>query len=168
MSSGQRCMFLSVLLLFSFFFVFSKRAPEEEGEFGYFVLALQWPGTICQRTQHCCPSNGCCRKYILISFGLFCASFLLLLYIFLWVDLISADLDETMSWTSHDSLNWVDFIWPIRFCYFVLFFYFNDMGLFDSIRLVECIVPLFIVLITPWYGSISFSSIDVSLQRPDW
>ncbi|KAL9304079.1 hypothetical protein ACSQ67_021342 [Phaseolus vulgaris] len=30
-------------------------------EFDYFALALQWPGTYCQRTRSCCPSNGCCR-----------------------------------------------------------------------------------------------------------
>ncbi|GAV68395.1 Ribonuclease_T2 domain-containing protein, partial [Cephalotus follicularis] len=30
-------------------------------EFDYFALALQWPGTFCQRTRHCCSSNACCR-----------------------------------------------------------------------------------------------------------
>ncbi|KAJ7961736.1 Ribonuclease [Quillaja saponaria] len=30
-------------------------------EFDYFKLALQWPGTFCQRTRHCCSSNACCR-----------------------------------------------------------------------------------------------------------
>ncbi|XP_027335698.1 ribonuclease 2 [Abrus precatorius] len=30
-------------------------------EFDYFVLALQWPGTYCHRTSHCCSSNACCR-----------------------------------------------------------------------------------------------------------
>ncbi|KAK4408737.1 Ribonuclease 2 [Sesamum angolense] len=30
-------------------------------EFDYFKLALQWPGTVCHRTRHCCSSNGCCR-----------------------------------------------------------------------------------------------------------
>ncbi|XXG62110.1 hypothetical protein AAC387_Pa05g0542 [Persea americana] len=62
MNSGQRFMFFSVLLLFAFFICFVKRPGE--GEFGYFVLALQWPGTICQGTRHCCPSNGCCKKYL--------------------------------------------------------------------------------------------------------
>ncbi|GMP90096.1 hypothetical protein CsSME_00041375 [Camellia sinensis var. sinensis] len=33
----------------------------EQREFDYFVLALQWPGTFCRRTHHCCSSNGCCR-----------------------------------------------------------------------------------------------------------
>ncbi|CAA7396621.1 unnamed protein product [Spirodela intermedia] len=27
-------------------------------EFDYFLLSLQWPGTLCQNTRHCCPSNG--------------------------------------------------------------------------------------------------------------
>ncbi|KAK9281500.1 hypothetical protein L1049_004403 [Liquidambar formosana] len=30
-------------------------------EFDYFALALQWPGTFCQRTRYCCSSNACCR-----------------------------------------------------------------------------------------------------------
>ncbi|XP_051143745.1 ribonuclease 2 [Andrographis paniculata] len=30
-------------------------------EFDYFNLALQWPGTYCSKTRHCCSSNGCCR-----------------------------------------------------------------------------------------------------------
>ncbi|PQM42298.1 ribonuclease 2 [Prunus yedoensis var. nudiflora] len=30
-------------------------------EFDYFKLALQWPGTFCQHTRHCCSSNACCR-----------------------------------------------------------------------------------------------------------
>ncbi|KAF6162292.1 hypothetical protein GIB67_008421 [Kingdonia uniflora] len=34
----------------------------KQREFDYFVLALQWPGTICQRTRHCCASNGCCNR----------------------------------------------------------------------------------------------------------
>lgn len=30
-------------------------------EFDYFKLSLQWPGTVCRGTRHCCSSNGCCR-----------------------------------------------------------------------------------------------------------
>ncbi|CAA2985824.1 ribonuclease 2 [Olea europaea var. sylvestris] len=30
-------------------------------EFDYFKLSLQWPGTVCRHTKHCCSSNGCCR-----------------------------------------------------------------------------------------------------------
>ncbi|KAK0588372.1 hypothetical protein LWI29_000127 [Acer saccharum] len=30
-------------------------------EFDYFNLALQWPGTVCGRSRHCCSSNACCR-----------------------------------------------------------------------------------------------------------
>jgi ribonuclease T2 len=29
--------------------------------FDYYVLALQWPGTICRETSNCCDTNGCCR-----------------------------------------------------------------------------------------------------------
>jgi hypothetical protein len=45
----------------------SARAPlgsKPQREFDYFALSLQWPGTICASTRHCCASNGCCR-YVL-------------------------------------------------------------------------------------------------------
>ncbi|KAK9087880.1 hypothetical protein Syun_030274 [Stephania yunnanensis] len=35
---------------------------EAQREFDYFLLSLQWPGTVCRRTRHCCASNGCCRR----------------------------------------------------------------------------------------------------------
>ncbi|KAJ0972240.1 hypothetical protein J5N97_020199 [Dioscorea zingiberensis] len=41
---------------------------QSQREFDYFALALQWPGTYCQRTRHCCSSNGCCRSYPLTEF----------------------------------------------------------------------------------------------------
>ncbi|KAL5721872.1 ribonuclease T2 [Ranunculus cassubicifolius] len=31
-------------------------------EFDYFLLSHFWPGTICQDSKHCCPSNACCRS----------------------------------------------------------------------------------------------------------
>ncbi|KAF0920472.1 hypothetical protein E2562_035372 [Oryza meyeriana var. granulata] len=34
---------------------------KKQREFDYFALALQWPGTICASTRHCCAANGCCR-----------------------------------------------------------------------------------------------------------
>lgn len=30
--------------------------------FDHYVLALQWPGSVCRQTNHCCSSNGCCRS----------------------------------------------------------------------------------------------------------
>jgi hypothetical protein len=45
----------------------STRAPlgsKPQREFDYFALSLQWPGTICASTRHCCATNGCCR-YVL-------------------------------------------------------------------------------------------------------
>ncbi|OEL21183.1 Ribonuclease 2 [Dichanthelium oligosanthes] len=33
--------------------------------FDYYVLALQWPGTICRQTSNCCDTNGCCRSKLL-------------------------------------------------------------------------------------------------------
>lgn len=35
---------------------------QKQREFDYFALALQWPGTFCQRVHHCCSQNGCCRS----------------------------------------------------------------------------------------------------------
>jgi len=46
----------------------SAHAPpassKPQREFDYFALSLQWLGTICASTRHCCASNGCCR-YVL-------------------------------------------------------------------------------------------------------
>ncbi|KZV32200.1 ribonuclease 2-like [Dorcoceras hygrometricum] len=38
-----------------------RRGGSEQREFDYFKLSLQWPGTFCRKTRHCCSSNGCCR-----------------------------------------------------------------------------------------------------------
>lgn len=52
----------------------SARAPLDLGsskpqrEFDYFALSLQWPGTICASTRHCCSINGCCRSEPLQTF----------------------------------------------------------------------------------------------------
>ncbi|ONK72380.1 uncharacterized protein A4U43_C04F18810 [Asparagus officinalis] len=58
---------LSLLLLLSLSFLFSKEAAansleaQKQREFDYFAFALQWPGTFCRKTHHCCSQNGCCR-----------------------------------------------------------------------------------------------------------
>lgn len=41
---------------------------KKQREFDYFALALQWPGTICASTRHCCAINGCCRSEPLQTF----------------------------------------------------------------------------------------------------
>ncbi|KAF8664868.1 hypothetical protein HU200_054181 [Digitaria exilis] len=52
----------------------SARAPlvgsssKPQREFDYFALSLQWPGTICASTRHCCAINGCCRSEPLQTF----------------------------------------------------------------------------------------------------
>lgn len=64
------------MLVFMILAVGSSLALEVNGsdgvaaprEFDYFKLALQWPGTACQRTRHCCSSNACCRGYSCFSF----------------------------------------------------------------------------------------------------
>lgn len=71
------------MLVFMILAVGSSLALEVNGsdgvaaprEFDYFKLALQWPGTACQRTRHCCSSNACCRGYSCFSFT-FCFLFL--------------------------------------------------------------------------------------------
>ncbi|XP_043707037.1 ribonuclease 2 isoform X2 [Telopea speciosissima] len=52
---------LLILLVFSLSFLVQIQGSQQR-EFDYFALALQWPGTFCQRTRHCCSSNGCCRS----------------------------------------------------------------------------------------------------------
>ncbi|KAL9227508.1 hypothetical protein vseg_003190 [Gypsophila vaccaria] len=37
-------------------------SSNNQREFDYFALALQWPGTYCRRTHKCCKLNGCCRS----------------------------------------------------------------------------------------------------------
>lgn len=64
------CLFFALIVVFAGT-VSPARASDElerrgggggnQREFDYFALALQWPGTFCQRTRHCCASNGCCR-----------------------------------------------------------------------------------------------------------
>ncbi|KAJ3708216.1 hypothetical protein LUZ61_011921 [Rhynchospora tenuis] len=50
---------LSLILSISFS---SSSVWASQREFDYFLLALQWPGTICAKTKHCCSNNGCCRS----------------------------------------------------------------------------------------------------------
>ncbi|XP_038714283.1 ribonuclease 2-like [Tripterygium wilfordii] len=59
---------LFIKLAIAFFLTSSYQTVEVNGresgaqrEFDYFNLALQWPGTYCQRTRHCCSQNACCR-----------------------------------------------------------------------------------------------------------
>ncbi|KAA0041985.1 ribonuclease 2-like [Cucumis melo var. makuwa] len=42
--------------------IFQTKDGQEQREFDYFKLALQWPGTICKSTRHCCSSNACCNR----------------------------------------------------------------------------------------------------------
>ncbi|PKI55281.1 hypothetical protein CRG98_024297 [Punica granatum] len=39
-----------------------KGRVSNQREFDYFKLTLQWPGTLCRRTRHCCSSNACCSS----------------------------------------------------------------------------------------------------------
>ncbi|WVZ16416.1 hypothetical protein V8G54_009398 [Vigna mungo] len=56
---------LAILALTALAMPPARAAPvasfDDQREFDYFMLALQWPGTYCQRTSSCCPTNGCCR-----------------------------------------------------------------------------------------------------------
>ncbi|XP_047330429.1 ribonuclease 2-like [Impatiens glandulifera] len=51
----------TVLLLLWVSDAVSRVEVGQQREFDYFLLALQWPGTICRRSHHCCSSNACCR-----------------------------------------------------------------------------------------------------------
>ncbi|XP_039045387.1 ribonuclease 2-like [Hibiscus syriacus] len=52
---------LCIALVLTTSLIMDVNATLEGGprEFDYFALALQWPGTICHRTRHCC---SCCRS----------------------------------------------------------------------------------------------------------
>ncbi|KAJ6880654.1 hypothetical protein NC652_033861 [Populus alba x Populus x berolinensis] len=55
---------LFVLLVFvtaSYCMIEEASAVEGQREFDYFALSLQWPGTYCRHTRHCCSKNACCR-----------------------------------------------------------------------------------------------------------
>ncbi|KAJ3678173.1 hypothetical protein LUZ60_001976 [Juncus effusus] len=60
-------MLVSILLL-SVSIISGWELTTEQREFDYFLLALQWPGTICSGTKHCCSTNGCCRSEPLTIF----------------------------------------------------------------------------------------------------
>lgn len=80
MASSRRSLLLllQVLFLATTTLSISEDLPEETGgrlaggnvevnnrpqrEFDYFALALQWPGTYCRGTRHCCSKNACCRQ----------------------------------------------------------------------------------------------------------
>ncbi|CAA7396620.1 unnamed protein product [Spirodela intermedia] len=61
-SLGAALLVIVIFSLFSPFFSSAYGAARGAREFDYFLLSLQWPGTFCQRTRHCCPSNGCCKS----------------------------------------------------------------------------------------------------------
>ncbi|MQL86968.1 hypothetical protein Taro_019508 [Colocasia esculenta] len=69
-SPGGGLLLVAALLLSlsapSFSSVLYRGAPRQR-EFDYFLLALQWPGSLCQRTRHCCPKNGCCRSSVALD-----------------------------------------------------------------------------------------------------
>jgi len=52
-----------ILLLLLASLLASPSASTRPG-FDYFVLALQWPGTVCRSSAAgpCCSSNACCRS----------------------------------------------------------------------------------------------------------
>ncbi|CAK7349205.1 unnamed protein product [Dovyalis caffra] len=61
LSSVQTLLLLLAFVTPSYCMIEEGSAIEGQREFDYFALALQWPGTYCQRTRHCCSSNACCR-----------------------------------------------------------------------------------------------------------
>ncbi|KAL6601751.1 hypothetical protein ACP70R_044971 [Stipagrostis hirtigluma subsp. patula] len=62
-SNGGVIMLLLLIWLASLLSSPSSSTPESDG-FDHFVLALQWPGTVCRSstTGTCCSSNACCRS----------------------------------------------------------------------------------------------------------
>ncbi|GAB2298180.1 Ribonuclease 2 [Dionaea muscipula] len=54
-------LYLPIITLLCVFAGINGESTTAQREFDYFVLALQWPGTVCRGTRHCCSSNACCR-----------------------------------------------------------------------------------------------------------
>jgi len=75
MSSRRSLLLLLEVLFVTFLSASAAYLPETGGlsgenvvelnrsqrEFDYFALSLQWPGTYCRGTRHCCSKNACCR-----------------------------------------------------------------------------------------------------------
>ncbi|KAJ6723919.1 RIBONUCLEASE T2 [Salix koriyanagi] len=59
--SVQTLLVLLVFVTASYCMIEEANAIEGQREFDYFALSLQWPGTYCRRTRHCCSKNACCR-----------------------------------------------------------------------------------------------------------
>ncbi|KAK8565113.1 hypothetical protein V6N12_058688 [Hibiscus sabdariffa] len=59
--SAQTLLCIALTLTTSLIMDVNGSVEGAQREFDYFALALQWPGTICHRTRHCCSSNACCR-----------------------------------------------------------------------------------------------------------
>ncbi|KAL8161663.1 hypothetical protein V2J09_013152 [Rumex salicifolius] len=60
-SLSAKFFIFSLTLLLASSLIAECRRTSKQREFDYFVLALQWPGTICRGIRHCCSSNACCR-----------------------------------------------------------------------------------------------------------
>lgn len=61
--SVQTLLVLLVFVTASYCMIEEASAIEGQREFDYFALSLQWPGTYCRHTRHCCSQNACCRGY---------------------------------------------------------------------------------------------------------
>ncbi|KAG6748829.1 hypothetical protein POTOM_048765 [Populus tomentosa] len=59
--SVQTLLVLLVFVTASYCMIEEASAIEGQREFDYFALSLQWPGTYCRHTRHCCSKNACCR-----------------------------------------------------------------------------------------------------------
>jgi len=60
---------MAVLLLLWLAALLASSSSASTPGFDYFVLALQWPGTVCRSSAAagpCCSSNPCCRSVVLL------------------------------------------------------------------------------------------------------
>lgn len=51
---------------FMLFVIFSSSTlaiSSSQREFDYYLLALEWPGTMCKSVSKCCNTNGCCDRF---------------------------------------------------------------------------------------------------------
>ncbi|KMZ60433.1 ribonuclease 2 [Zostera marina] len=52
------------LMMFVIFSSSTLAISSSQREFDYYLLALEWPGTMCKSVSKCCNTNGCCDSSV--------------------------------------------------------------------------------------------------------
>ncbi|KAF5954510.1 hypothetical protein HYC85_007366 [Camellia sinensis] len=108
----QTILSLQILVLLIAYISGGVVEAKKQREFDYFALALQWPGTVCQRyTSPCCSSNACCRGFVFLHECSYVESFKYTLNSTYW-DLPHFAYDFYPAQMLQSSLLSVNGLWP--------------------------------------------------------